>query len=287
MLRTKPAIKYFLKAGNSQLVRCWEIIRRDGTVLRFTEASVPLKLSDDELYIPQGGADASAVEKQADLTGETNRDVRGLVSDDSIRDIDLRKGLYDNANIIEHVVNRNFPWVGDVMRNEYTISELGYTSTFWRAELLGLSNLLVNANGFVYSRTCPYQLGDAQCAFVLPFETGTVGSITSKRSKFTSSDLATPPTNQYYEYGDLEFTSGNNQGIVYDVKSSSNQTGAVLITLRIKTRFDIQTSDAFQIRRGCDKSLATCRDKFSNQVNFGGFPTIPGFDRGTSTPDFA
>ena len=29
---------------------------------------------------------------------------------------------------------------------------------------------------------------------------------------------------------------------------------------------------------GCDKVAATCRVKFSNLLNFGGFPFVPGID---------
>lgn len=38
------------------------------------------------------------------------------------------------------------------------------------------------------------------------------------------------------------------------------------------------------VQRGCDRSLATCRDKYNNVVNYGGFPHVPGvnpFGQGT------
>ena len=37
-------------------------------------------------------------------------------------------------------------------------------------------------------------------------------------------------------------------------------------------------SDAFVIRAGCDKRIATCHAKFANVANFRGFPHIPGQD---------
>jgi uncharacterized phage protein (TIGR02218 family) len=42
--------------------------------------------------------------------------------------------------------------------------------------------------------------------------------------------------------------------------------------------FAIAPSDAFTVTAGCDKQLATCRDKFANAVNFRGFPHMPGPD---------
>ena len=35
---------------------------------------------------------------------------------------------------------------------------------------------------------------------------------------------------------------------------------------------------AFTVTAGCDKSFETCRDRFGNVVNFGGFPHMPGND---------
>ncbi len=43
--------------------------------------------------------------------------------------------------------------------------------------------------------------------------------------------------------------------------------------------------DDVYIFPGCDKRLATCRDKFDNVRNFRGFPHIPGNDAMTQYPD--
>ena len=37
--------------------------------------------------------------------------------------------------------------------------------------------------------------------------------------------------------------------------------------------------DAFTVTAGCDKSFEMCRSRFSNAVNFRGFPHMPGTDR--------
>jgi uncharacterized phage protein (TIGR02218 family) len=46
----------------------------------------------------------------------------------------------------------------------------------------------------------------------------------------------------------------------------------------------IAVGDSFAITAGCDKSFATCRDRFANIVNFRGFPQIPGNDFIVSYP---
>lgn len=40
----------------------------------------------------------------------------------------------------------------------------------------------------------------------------------------------------------------------------------------------IAAGDTFTVTAGCDKTFATCHDRFDNVVNFRGFPHIPGND---------
>ena len=42
--------------------------------------------------------------------------------------------------------------------------------------------------------------------------------------------------------------------------------------------YPLGVGDTVRLTPGCDKSFATCRDKFSNGVNFQGFPHMPGTD---------
>lgn len=43
--------------------------------------------------------------------------------------------------------------------------------------------------------------------------------------------------------------------------------------------------DTFHIVPGCDKRLATCRDRYANVINFRGEPYLPGQDALTAYPD--
>ena len=47
----------------------------------------------------------------------------------------------------------------------------------------------------------------------------------------------------------------------------------------------IAIGDGFSVVAGCDKAFATCREKFSNTLNFRGFPSIPGDDLVTRYPN--
>lgn len=70
--------------------------------------------------------------------------------------------------------------------------------------------------------------------------------------------------------GVLTWTTGNNAGLSYPVKGQD----ATSIELFIPTMANIQPGDNFSVTAGCDKTFETCKLKFSNAVNFGGFPHI-------------
>ena len=70
-----------------------------------------------------------------------------------------------------------------------------------------------------------------------------------------------------------------------EVKSHRLIGGTVLVELWQAAAFAINVGDEFEITAGCDKQLATCRNKFANAVNFRGFPYIPGNDFVTSYPN--
>jgi uncharacterized phage protein (TIGR02218 family) len=55
------------------------------------------------------------------------------------------------------------------------------------------------------------------------------------------------------------------------------------LTLLLPFRNSVLSSTVV-VQRGCDRSLATCRDKYDNVINYGGFPHVPGvnpFGQGT------
>jgi uncharacterized phage protein (TIGR02218 family) len=47
----------------------------------------------------------------------------------------------------------------------------------------------------------------------------------------------------------------------------------------------VAAGDQFNATAGCDRSFATCKDRFGNAMNFGGFPHMPGTDFAISYPN--
>jgi hypothetical protein len=75
----------------------------------------------------------------------------------------------------------------------------------------------------------------------------------------------------YYDNGQIIFTSGINNGLVKAVKSYFDQQ----FLFNSPLPFAPSAGDTFIAYPGCDKTQATCTNKFGNLVNFEGFPYVP------------
>lgn len=87
----------------------------------------------------------------------------------------------------------------------------------------------------------------------------------------------------WYNGGALIVETGPNAGAVREIKEWT-QTGGVL-SVFIAEPFNLTQATRIRLYPGCDKRLATCRDRFDNILNFRGEPFIPGQDALTSTPN--
>ena len=47
----------------------------------------------------------------------------------------------------------------------------------------------------------------------------------------------------------------------------------------------VAVGDTYSLRPGCDKTFATCKDRYNNVKNFRGEPNVPGSDQIMSYPD--
>jgi uncharacterized phage protein (TIGR02218 family) len=97
------------------------------------------------------------------------------------------------------------------------------------------------------------------------------------RRRFATSGLS-EFAKGWFERGRLTFTSGANAGRAAEVRTHRKETGEAVIGLWQPMHHDIEAGDAFVVTAGCDKRFSTCREKFSNDVNFRGFPHMPGND---------
>lgn len=264
-----------------RLARLWWIRRTDGFALHLTDHDHGLTFDLFD-YTPIGGAQSTAIRKAGALE-EQNFEARGVISSDAITYDDLRSGRYQEAEINEYVVDWLYPWAGALQHTRYWITETNFDGERWSAQVSGIPYWLRFSTGKILARNCEHDLGDDECMVSLgPLQSApTVNVVSTARLVFTASSLS-GTSDDYWSEGDIEWISGANAGIVSKIRTYVDSSKTISLFLR--TPFTIANGDTFSMSPGCDKKRSTCTTKFSNVVNFGGAPHMPGTDKLIATP---
>jgi uncharacterized phage protein (TIGR02218 family) len=272
-----PALQTKLDCGVTTLCRCWLLTRRDGVVQGFTDHDEDLTLNAT-VCRAGGGLNASEATQQLGLA-VTASEISGALSDDTLTEADLAAGRYDAAAIEVWLVDWTDPTL-KVLLGRGTLGEVRREGFAFAAEVRGLADRLSEQHGRLYTATCSADLGDARCTIDLTSGafrgTGAIAALNGT-SVFVASGLDAF-ADGWFTAGHLTFTSGANNGLAIEVKSQRVQAGAVVVELWQSMPEPLAAGDAFVVTAGCDKRFSTCRDRFSNSINFRGFPQIPGND---------
>ena len=86
-----------LDSGATTLARCWAVTRNDGLTLGFTDHDRDLSFEGIS-FEPESGFTPSAVESGTGLAPDTHT-VQGALQSPKLTEQDLRKGLYDGAEV--------------------------------------------------------------------------------------------------------------------------------------------------------------------------------------------
>jgi uncharacterized phage protein (TIGR02218 family) len=266
-----------LDSGVTTLCRCWRLTRADGVVQGFTDHDEDVVL--DGLTCRAGtGLTGSEATARLGLS-VTGSEMSGALADDSLTEADLAAGRYDAASIEMLLVDWSEPALF-VQMSKGVLGEVRREGAAFAAEVRGLSDRLNQESGRRYTATCSADLGDGRCAIDLSSAAyrGT-GAITTLggTSGFSAAGLDAFAAG-WFSAGRLEWTSGANAGLAVEVKSHRVTDDGVAIDLWQAMPEPLATGDAFSVTAGCDKRFETCRGRFDNEVNFRGFPHIPGND---------
>jgi uncharacterized phage protein (TIGR02218 family) len=113
-------------------------------------------------------------------------------------------------------------------------------------------------------------------------ETGSVTAVTDDLTFIATVTGARPAGG--FDGGMITWTGGANVGRKAEVKGFANGGTGVLV-LWLPSPDPIAAGDTFSILMGCDKTLATCRDRYNNVLNHRGFPFVPGLDAALQSPN--
>ena len=259
------------------LCHCWRVTRRDGQVLGFTDHDRGLVVAG-ATFEPQTGFTASEARETMGLSTDAT-DVEGALSSDRISEADIAAGRYDGATVETLLVNWQAPAQHALLRSA-TIGKIVRQDGRFSVELESLAARLDQPSGRHYRKTCDAELGDQRCGFVLAgsgFSAAGAVAAVETTDTFGASGLG-GFADGWFANGRLNWTSGASAGRTERIVAHMRRDGVAVLTLWRESAPALAAGDAFTLVAGCDKRFSTCQDKFSNALNFQGFPHMPGND---------
>ncbi|WP_170788807.1 DUF2163 domain-containing protein [Ruegeria lacuscaerulensis] len=273
----RESLQAHLQTGLTTTCRCWAIMRPDGQVYGFTDHDLELQF-EGLTFKASTGLTAAAVEQATGLSID-NSEAMGALSDAAVREQDIEAGRFDGAEVKAWLVN----WAQPEQRNlqfRGSIGEIRRAGGAFHAELRGLTDLLNRPLGRIYQKPCTAVLGDRSCRFdvgapgfhaeaqIARLTAGSVLEVTGAEAALAA----------WFERGRVDVLSGQAEGLWASVKQDEPISGGRRITLWSGISGGLAAGDHVRLTAGCDKRMETCRLKFSNLINFQGFPDLPSED---------
>jgi len=271
------ALAAHLATGVSTTCRAWALTRRDGVVMGFTDHDRALAF-EGIAFRPETGMSARAVTAGTGLAVD-NTEALGALSDAAIREEDIEAGRYDGAGVRAWIVN----WRDVAQRMVIfagTVGDIRRAGGAFEAELRGLTDALNVPLGRVYQTRCSAVLGDRDCTFDLDtpgYVAERVAEQVTQNRVFRFAKMA-GFAEGWFRHGVLKVQGGAARGLQGMIKRDRMEGAARVIELWHPLGAAVARGDALRIEAGCDKRRETCQVKFSNILNFQGFPDIPGDD---------
>lgn len=280
MTRTVPAgLQTALDTGVIALATCVKITAKDSTVYAFTDWPEDLIVSA-VTYKTIGGYTASSIKSSAEMNVD-NLDIVGYFDANGITIEDIRTGALDNAAVEKFKVNPRSISDGIIKLRAGTLGRETTGDVDYQLEFRGIFDKLQQSIGKVLTTVCRAELFDTQCG-VNPASFTVTSTITGVTSRAKFQDTTRTEADDYFNNGVITFTSGSNNGYSREVRDYTLSTGEIETYLPFP--YDVTATDAYSMKAGCDKSLADCRDKFSNVVNRRAEDFVPGLDKANESP---
>lgn len=155
------------------------------------------------------------------------------------------------------------------------LGEVTYGQGKFTAELRGLANILNQSKGRLFQHGCDAILGDGRCGVNVSLPQYSVnGAIAALRENGIDVSGADDFADDWFSRGLVRFDASRSM----EIRTHKLVGDLARIEFWSKPKFTLTVGDNVTLTAGCDKQFATCRDKFSNAINFRGFPTMPGTD---------
>ncbi|WP_350333389.1 DUF2163 domain-containing protein [Coralliovum pocilloporae] len=277
-MRTLPdSLKASLATGCTTLCHCWRLERVDGVTFGFTDHDRSLSF-DGQSFEPVAGFEASEASSSVGF-GVSGLEILGAIDSDRLSDGDLAAGLFDNARIEQFLVD----WMDTDSRLRLRVGNLGdviRSDHGFRAEIRGAMQHLDQVQGRRFTKACDAIVGDGRCGVMLDTPVYASEATVSRVIDDLNAELSGLDAydDGWFSRGSIHFIDGANDGQRRAVSFHAREEGRTRLSLWQGPVMPWQVGDRVKVFAGCDNTLATCRSKFSNLLNYRGFPQIPGND---------
>jgi uncharacterized phage protein (TIGR02218 family) len=270
-------ITWLATATEIRIADLYTITLTAGTVLRYTTWDSSLVVLGSTFLTGPPNFERTAIEEKLGMDVSTiELTIKASVTD-LINGVPILQaiglGLFDGAAFkIERLfMDSSGQQIGKVIRFAGFIGEVDELGRSYAkiTAVAGTKYLQMQLPAVILQPGCTNTLFDARCGLVKASfaEVNTVqaGSTVNKLLSLSAK------ADGYYDNGQIAFTSGANAGLVKAVKAYAGQ----FFTFNSPLPFVPNAGDLFTAYPGCDKTKATCANKFSNLGNFEGFPDVP------------
>ena len=283
MREFSTAFAAHLESGGTSLCACWLIIRTDDVTLGFTDHDQTITF-DGINFEPANGLEGSEIAAKLGAQVDTS-EITGILHSQAISEDDIEMGRYNGASVKTYWVNWRDVSMRELLRID-TIGEIVREDLIFRAELRSQQQQMNVPQGRRYQSQCDVLVGAPRCGINIEGSaykgTGTVSEV-KNRFLVEASGLSGFAAN-WFSHGTVYWQNGKRIKITDRVIAHANADGIVSLSFSQPVGDWVEVGDAFFVFVGCDRRYSTCKSKFSNSLNFQGFPHIPGNDFVLSVP---
>lgn len=259
-----------LDSGLFTLNVLFRIERTDATIFAFTDADVSIEY-DGDTYLP-GITDGRDSQRLG--LAPSSQQFDAIIDSAYLPQADVDDGLFDYAALKVFAIDRNAVADGPIKGLRGNLGKVERGDVMAQVEVRSLLDRLRQTVSQLFLLKCPHDLGDARCTVnLVPFTvTGSVTGVADNQNFTTSLGGAAG----LYDAGLLTWTAGNNNGRARHVKRYTLPVANGVFELAFAMEREVQIGDTFSVSQGCLKTTEDCIARYSNIVNYGGFPFIPG-----------
>jgi len=248
---------------------CWRLTLKSGDVLGFTDHDKAVDFQGTR-FEPQSGFTQSEAQASLGLAVDT-AEIEGALSSARLSEEDIDAGLFDGAKVETFRADWRDPAAAKLIRVS-AIGKIIRRDGTLVAELESLTRNLDRPAGRYLRRSCDAELGDARCRANLSGAMMANGMIVSRQGDGTFIVAGLD------DFAESWFMAGRLTVGDISAKVVAHRKGAAGVLLGLSEDRELEIGTAFTIIAGCDKTFATCAEKFGNTQNFRGFPHLPGND---------